>query len=290
MIRVLLSRKVCKRLLLIIARHMSGPGLFSRIPTMGGRQFWSDVWIGGGARIQRNVWTGHHRTLDAANRRIVFGSRPVCLTSARKMVSGRQSMARDIRSSRQATLIVFLHGLYQSRKSLQRLENRLACLGWSTMAIGYPSAVASIQDHAGQVNRLLDQTHGYSRIIFVGHSLGGLVARAALADPGGWHARMTVAGLIQLGTPNQGAQLASWLRRRRVIRKFLTTPVRELSTRITLPEPHREIPVMVIAGGGSRGRGYNPWLEGNNDGVVRVEETALTRPIAITWYRRSIHS
>ncbi len=34
------------------------------LPTMGGKQFWSDVRWRSGWRVQRHIWTGHHRLLD----------------------------------------------------------------------------------------------------------------------------------------------------------------------------------------------------------------------------------
>jgi len=264
-------------------KKMSGHGSFRwqtpGIPTLGGRQFWSDILISAGSRVQRNFWTGHHRTLDAANRRHGFGSRETCLEAIGRASSPGAALddgVVDRLAGRRETLIVFLHGLFRSRASLGLLERRLALQGWSTLAIEYPSAVGSIFDHARQVNDVLNQTRGYSRVIFVGHSLGGLVARAALVDPVDWRSRMTVVGLIQLGTPNRGAQLARWLCRSAVLRKLLTAPVRELTAKIDVPEPALEVPVTVIAGGRSGG-GYNPWLDGNNDGVVRVEETVMAR-------------
>lgn len=225
--------------------HASFRRQMPRIPTLGGRQFWSDILIHGGARVQRNFWTGHHRTLDAANRRHEFGLRETCLEAIGRASSPGVALdgaVVDRHAGRRETLIVFLHGLFRSRALLGCLERRLALQGWSTMAIGYPSAVASIVDHARQVNDVLNQTRGYSRVIFVGHSLGGLVARAALADSVDWRSRMTVMGLIQLGTPNQGAQFARWLCRSTVLRKLLTAPVRELAAKIFIPSRHSGFP------------------------------------------------
>ena len=44
------------------------------VPTLGGRQFWSDRLVYGGWRIQENFLTGHSRLLDAGNVRRAWGT------------------------------------------------------------------------------------------------------------------------------------------------------------------------------------------------------------------------
>jgi hypothetical protein len=39
--------------------------------------------------------------------------------------------------------------------------------------------------------------------------------------------------------------------------------------------PVPELPFGVIAGGTTTGRGRNPWIEGDNDGLIAVENTKL---------------
>ncbi len=47
-------------------------------PTLGGRQFWGDVFYFRGYRIQKNVFTGHFRLLDPRDNRQAWGTREQC--------------------------------------------------------------------------------------------------------------------------------------------------------------------------------------------------------------------
>ncbi|MFM8727416.1 MAG: hypothetical protein ACKON9_20075, partial [Planctomycetaceae bacterium] len=58
------------------------PGL----PTLGGRQFWGDVAFRAGFRIQRNVFTGHFRLLDASDRRYASGTEAECRSALEAIV------------------------------------------------------------------------------------------------------------------------------------------------------------------------------------------------------------
>ena len=49
--------------------------------TLGGKQFWADVWFYDQWRIQRNVLTGHYRLLDEENRRHTWGTLDRCLAT-----------------------------------------------------------------------------------------------------------------------------------------------------------------------------------------------------------------
>jgi pimeloyl-ACP methyl ester carboxylesterase len=254
------------------------------LPTLGGRQFWSDVKVNEAGRVQRNYWTGHHRTLNSTDYRVAFGASESCLNALEAITPWVpcEKSDRNPRATTRSgtTLIVLLHGLYRSRHSLRHLEADLRVRGWKVAAINYPSAFGSIQEHAELVAALLEETEGYSRVIFVTHSLGGLVARAVLATPSRCRDRMTVAGLVQMGSPNNGSRLSRILRDIPIIGTVLTKTARALGDPATTPEPSLDIPVIVIAGGTRRYKGFNPMLRGDNDGVVRVDETRLCRPHA----------
>ena len=60
---------------------------------------------------------------------------------------------------------------------------------------------------ATQVNHIVD-SNGYSKVNIVGHSMGGLDARAALIDE---DLAPRVDTLLTLGTPHHGTSFADWL-------------------------------------------------------------------------------
>jgi len=249
--------------------------LLDRVPnlplrTLGGRHFWADLTIAPSHRVQRHVWTGHCRLLDRDDRRLAAGSLEHC-----RAATGRL----DQQPGSAGTLVVMLHGLYRSRHCLRKLERRLQDPGRDVVAPNYPSGHADLAALGAWLNDLMNTFQGYDRVVFVTYSLGGLVLRSALAEDCRWRVRMPVAGIVQIGPPNRGAQAAGPIRALPPGNRITGPAARMLCDPIDLPEPPADIPMLVIAGGTGR-NGFNPLLDGDDDGLVRVAETRLDRPHA----------
>ena len=90
-----------------------------RMPTFGGKQFWSDELVHGGWRIQRNAWSSHYRLLDPDNDRLAWGSWDDC--HQRWLQLKRE---RDIPALR-PRVVILLHGLGRSRASMAGLAEYL---------------------------------------------------------------------------------------------------------------------------------------------------------------------
>jgi len=87
-----------------------------------------------------------------------------------------------------------------------------------------------------------------------------------------WQKVMSLEGVIFIGTPNQGAALADFSKRLKALNR-VSPKVRDQLTRDfakSLPVPKTRIG--MIAGTAFRGRGINPAISGDDDGVVGVEE------------------
>lgn len=110
--------------------------------------------------------------------------------------------------------VILVHGLYHNPAAWFVMRRRLALAGFTDVrAHGYASFGRNFADIAGGLARLmLEAAKGApgGRVLLVGHSLGGLVIRAACADArlGG---TCRVAGIVTLGTPHQGSTLAGML-------------------------------------------------------------------------------
>jgi pimeloyl-ACP methyl ester carboxylesterase len=114
-------------------------------------------------------------------------------------------------------VVVFLHGLCESETHWNRADaptygQTLAMAGWTPVFLRYNSGL-SIRENGVALASLLESLAdawpgGVERIALVGHSMGGLVMRAACAVDGGhdWTARVT--DIVTLGTPHLGAPLA----------------------------------------------------------------------------------
>ncbi|MHC4380374.1 MAG: alpha/beta fold hydrolase [Planctomycetota bacterium] len=239
------------------------------LPTLGGKQVWADRRWQEGWRVQQNVLSGHHRLLDPNDRRRAWGSLAACELAMRE----RAPSARP----EQDSLVVLLHGMGRSRAAFAKMQDRLGRRGWAVASISYPSTRRPIDGHVEQLGDLLENLEGYREVSFVTHSLGGIVVRRMLAEDGAWRRSLHVQRMVMLAPPNQGADFAAKLESFAPFRWLFGETGSSLTPEAlsTLPEP--DVPFLVIAGarGDADSKGWNPMLEGDDDWVVRVEETHL---------------
>ncbi len=161
-------------------------------------------------------------------------------------------------------LVVLLHGLGRTRRSLARMDRALAEHGFSTLRMGYPSRSQPIEAHADQVAEQLQRVPAAAKLSFVTHSLGGLIVRKLCSHEAPWRQRMS--RIVMLAPPNRGASLASTLDQGGVIRRILGPSYAQIAEGFaeTLPVP--DVPFAIFAGDA-------PGVPG--DGLLRVDETRL---------------
>jgi len=152
------------------------------------------------------------------------------------------------------------------------LAARLRHAGVRCRLFGYVAAAEPFDRIAARLARWLQ--HSAGRYVAIGHSLGGLLLRAAIeALP---PAACRPEHLFLLGTPNRSPRVARRLQRWWPYRfmhgdsgQMLAAPERMAA----LPRP--AVPTTVIAGArGWRGR-WSPFGAEENDGVVAVSEVAM---------------
>jgi pimeloyl-ACP methyl ester carboxylesterase len=104
--------------------------------------------------------------------------------------------------------VVLIPGIYCNAAVWWSMKRRLAARGIRNLvAVTLEPPLASIDALAGrlaeEIERVCAQTRA-SRVVLIGHSMGGLIARAYLRD----HGAARVARLITLGSPHHGSTLA----------------------------------------------------------------------------------
>jgi pimeloyl-ACP methyl ester carboxylesterase len=147
------------------------------MPTMGGKQFWSDELFFHKWRIQRNVFTGHYRLLDAQDRRHASGTFEQCreVLDDIKIKQGLPPM--------KGKAVIVLHGLFRSRNSMDSLCDYLAEQGgYEVFNMTYPSTRDDIGEHARSLAHVIDNLDGIEEVNFVAHSLGNIVIRYYMGD------------------------------------------------------------------------------------------------------------
>ncbi len=174
--------------------------------------------------------------------------------------------------------VVLLHGLGRSEMAMLQLESALTAAGFDVHSVGYPSMdeapATLLKTVADKIETCC--TDSKQTVHFVGHSLGGLLIRAYLAD----HEQQNMGRVVLLGSPNKGSELAD-------VEDTETLPTRLLEMAgptakalrtgpsgfpASLPPPH--YPVGIIAGTRDN-RLANEWLPIPNDGLVSVDSARL---------------
>jgi pimeloyl-ACP methyl ester carboxylesterase len=240
------------------------------MPTLGGKQLWGDVFLYGGYRIQRHVRTRVHRLLSPGDVRLAGGTFERC---HEVFVRLREQRGVEPTSDH---LVLLLHGIFRSKDCFGPLSRALRAAGYDAHGVNYPSTRQGLEDHADQVEELLDRAEGVAMVSFVTHSMGGIVARVLLArDDAAWRKRMAVHRLVFIGTPNRGAEIVTRLQDLTPLRAVAGPSFLSLTPESAADIPMPTVPFGIIAGGTGRERGMNPLLGGDNDMTVRVDETRL---------------
>ncbi len=182
------------------------------------------------------------------------------LLAAVPAASRAQGPAVDSLAPRE--LVVVLHGMGRTARSMRPVETALRAAGYDVLNIGYSSYCCSIPELGEAVQREIaaKREPRHVRVHFVGHSLGNIIARWVIAQD---DAPAGVGRLVMLAPPNQGAQMAN---RFSTVAGWLLEPIDELRQDSTatvrrLPPTPAGVEVGVIAG--------------RDDSTVRIEETHL---------------
>lgn len=254
-------------------------GLFEGLamPTLGGRQFWTDERFFHEWRIQRNAVTGHCRLLDGDNLRHASGTYEHCLATLEGI-----KQKHDL-PPMQGKAVVALHGLGRSRVSMARLCKHLKCEGgYTVFNFGYASTRASIDDHAKALAKTIESLEGIDQISFVGQSMGNIVIRRYLArqsgEASGRLPDRRIKRFVMLGPPNHGSVAATNFADNKLVGAVLGKPGQELGREWVWLESELAIPPCefgIVAGGRGNQKGFNPLLPGDDDGVVTVASTRL---------------
>jgi pimeloyl-ACP methyl ester carboxylesterase len=168
---------------------------------------------------------------------------------------------------------LFVHGMGRSTLSGWRLLARLRARGITPHAFGY---AATFQDFASISKRLVTRIHALStdgEYVLIGHSLGGVLLRAAVAalPPGTPQPRR----IFLLGSPIKPARLAQKLQRNWIYRVLAGDCGQLLAsqTRMAQIEPCSTPTISILCVTGWKGR-MNPFQGEMNDGIVSVSEAS----------------
>lgn len=239
------------------------------IPTLGGKYLWADIYLLAGWRIQKHILTNHYRLLDKENKRRAWGSYEVCLKSLDKFKTELEL------SFSSPHLFLLLHGLGRHSHTMSKPERFLRDHGLEAYSLNYPSTFQTVESHADDLEHLLNGLDGITSVSFIGHSLGGLVARELLSRKDGWRKKIEAKQLIMLGTPSNGARIADMMSGIKLFHAIAGPSGQDVRPYNVQKLPLPDIPTYVIAGGRGTKTGFNPLFGEDNDGIVTVNETKI---------------
>lgn len=107
--------------------------------------------------------------------------------------------------------VVLFHGIARTKKSMEKLAGFLSGHGYRVVNVAYPSTKFSLEDLVGLIRPQIDDAAtnaGEGRIHLLGYSMGGLVIRALLKD----YRPANLGRVIMVGTPNNGSEVADFLK------------------------------------------------------------------------------
>lgn len=171
--------------------------------------------------------------------------------------------------------VVLVHGLLTGPWFLASLRHRIKADRRPAICYSYTSRWRDIPDNAERFARWLN-ARGPGPYDLVGYSLGAVIIRWAVAH----HDLPRIRRVVMIGPPNRGAILADKLHDLlgpfyRLIYGRTGLQLQRGSRGLAENAGQIHAEIGVIAGGTGKPRGYNPWIPGDNDQTVAVEETIL---------------
>ena len=174
-------------------------------------------------------------------------------------------------------LVILLHGLARTSRSMQKLEKTLLKVGYKVLNINYPSTSYLIEELSEkfiypQIAQIMDQ---YRKVHFVTHSMGGIIARYLLKN----NTFKNIGNVVMLGPPNHGSEIVDFFYEWKLFRLLNGPAGLQLGTKNNefLNQLGKgQFKLGVITGTKSLNPFYSMMLPGVNDGKVSVESSKLS--------------
>lgn len=249
-----------------------------KLATLGGTQYWTDVRVEGGWRVQRNSYFEHFRLLNDSNVRQAWGTEAACQELLNKHIhAGNVTLHRG-------KVVIVLHGLLRTWNSMEPVATHLESQGYQVILFRYASSREGVAEHAKHLKSVIDAlSPDVTEINFVAHSLGNIVIRHYISDCENsaiGNVDPRIKRMVMIGPPNQGSRMARLLKNSTAFKLVagasgneLATGWEELAKNLATPK----FEFGIIAGG--FGDDDSPWsnilLPGKDDFTVSERETML---------------
>ena len=170
-------------------------------------------------------------------------------------------------------IALFVHGMGRSPLSGWPLLHRLRRAGWKTRTFRYRARRGSFAEIRHRLEQEIADIADRDEYILIGHSLGGVLLRAALGELPAETARPR--HLFLLGSPQKSARLARQLATNPVFRSLTADcgavlASEERMAAIGAPD----LPATAIVGTRGINHTRGPFPHEKNDGIVSADEVS----------------
>ena len=166
--------------------------------------------------------------------------------------------------------VILLHGLWRGWHAMEPMARALDQQDFATLNLSYPSTRLPIPTLVGHIRKEISKIAGCEPVHFVTHSLGGILARALIAEPTPWK----TGRVVMLAPPNGGSEIVDWSKRHPLVHRLLGPAGRALGTNgipLELPQLPDDSEVAVIMGNRCSIPLFKHLLSKNNDGIVSTD-------------------
>jgi len=174
--------------------------------------------------------------------------------------------------------VYLLHGYANHKLIMRKIDKDLKKEGFSTENYSFPGLYTDM-DSIGKKLYSDILKEKLDTVSFITYSMGGLIVRAMLKYSGTDANFPFIYRLVMISPPNQGADIADFLKSYDILRILLGPNVEKMETDSAsyanqLPIPCN-IEIGIIIGKRGNKKGYNLLIEGDNDGLIKPENTLL---------------
>jgi triacylglycerol esterase/lipase EstA (alpha/beta hydrolase family) len=171
--------------------------------------------------------------------------------------------------------VVILHGIARSHKHMKKLANYLEANGFDVINLDYPSTTHKIEKLTQILGKKISEKVTEDKPLhLVGYSMGGLMTRALIHK----YNYKNLGRVVQLAPPNQGSEIADFLKNFWPYKKIFGPAGQQLITdQSAVQDIFGEVTyeLGIIAGNATIDPVSSAIIPGENDGKVAVERTKL---------------
>ena len=179
--------------------------------SLGGGQFWADVFFYQKWRIQRNCTSKSYRLLDPWDIVRHKGSFESCRKAFVEFVDIYELPRQK------GPMIIMLHGFGQTKNIFKPLWRKALERGFMAVAVNYPSMQGNSESHVRQLVFFLNNLEDVHEVSFVTYGSGSIILRKLLTINAPWKNKLKIGRIVQIAPREK----SSWLIR--LLQKFRIT-------------------------------------------------------------------